>query len=197
MNSAQVKKNKRSKGGRFLPALCSIIGTLMLLAVIVTCLPLTVPKWMGYEIYNVVSPSMYPAIPMGSVIYVEPTAPESIEAGDVIAFHGERSIITHRVVRNQIVEGQFVTKGDANAKEDINPVLYREMVGKVVYHIPFIGQLLMLYTNQVAKLYVLTFAACGLILNILASRMRDRRRQRQQELEHRVVHGLNRQKEHE
>ena len=49
--------NKRSdaKGGKLIPALCNIAGTLILLSVIASCLPVTVPRFMGYEIYNVVS----------------------------------------------------------------------------------------------------------------------------------------------
>ena len=49
----------------YVPALCSVIGTLMLLSVILAAAPLTIPQYMGYEIYNVVSGSMEPAILIG------------------------------------------------------------------------------------------------------------------------------------
>ena len=42
----------------YVPAFCSLIGTLMLLVVIAAALPLTVPNFMGYDVYNVVSGSM-------------------------------------------------------------------------------------------------------------------------------------------
>jgi len=80
--------NNRStaKGGNLVPALCSLAGTLILLSVIASCLPVTVPRLMGYEIYNVVSGSMEPEIPIGSILYVEKIPPEEIREDDVIAF---------------------------------------------------------------------------------------------------------------
>ncbi len=58
------------RGGKLIPALCNLLGTLILVLVIASCLPLTVPRLFGYEIYEVVSGSMEPEIPVGSVIYV-------------------------------------------------------------------------------------------------------------------------------
>lgn len=97
---------------------------MILLLIIAVCIPVTVPKLMGYEIYNVVSGSMEPEIPVGSVIYVKAVSPETVEEGDIIAFTSGVSVISHRVVSNQTVEGKFTTKGDANAENDMNPVGY-------------------------------------------------------------------------
>ena len=66
----------RKKGGGIIPALCNIAGTCMLLAVIAASLAVTVPRFLGYDIYEVVSGSMEPEIPVHSVIYVEEAAPE-------------------------------------------------------------------------------------------------------------------------
>ena len=49
------------KGRKFFPALCSVFGTVILLGVIAAFFPLTVPRLMGYNIYEVVSGSMEPA----------------------------------------------------------------------------------------------------------------------------------------
>lgn len=159
---------------RLLPAFCNVAGTLMLVCVILSCLPLTIPRFLGYEIYTVVSGSMEPAIPVGSAVYVAETAPEEIQDGDVIAFVSEGSVVTHRVVRNRLVEGEFVTRGDANDAEDMHPIDYEDLIGRVEYHVPFIGQLMVLYTGTVGKIYVICFAACGAMLNMLAGRLRDR-----------------------
>lgn len=164
----------RRRPGGLLPALCNAAGMLILAGVILSCLPLTVPRLLGYEIYHVVSGSMEPAIPVGSAVYVAGTAPEEIREGDVIAFMSGESVVTHRVVRNRVVEGEFVTKGDANAAGDMHPVEYEELIGRVEYHVPFIGQLMVLYTGTVGKIYAICFAACGAMLNMLAGRLRDR-----------------------
>lgn len=253
------------KGGKLLPALCSVAGTLILVSVIAVCIPITVPKLMGYEIYDIVSGSMEPEIPIGSVIYVKAAAPEDIQEGDVIAFRRgypqesgmdgmmsgegigqdgfpgsgvdgagvsvpggtgqdafpgsgvnaqegfsgsgaetgtegmapgsgtgadgmvfetEGAVVCHRVVRNQIVEGWFETKGDANEQADMNKIPYGDLIGRVTYHIPVLGGLMALLTGTVGKMYMVCFAACGAMLNMLAGRMRERnRRDLQQELE--------------
>ena len=168
----------RSRGGKFFPALCNILGTLMLVAVILASLSMTLPRFMGYEIYEVISGSMTPAIPVGSVIYVDPVAPESIEVEDVIAFNSGGTVVCHRVVENRRVVGEMVTKGDANAGEDLSAVSYRDVIGVVIKHYPLVGRLMRIYTSNVGKIYVLAFAACGLMFNILAGRLRDRQRAR-------------------
>ena len=144
------------------------------MAVIALCLPLTAPRLMGYEIYHVISGSMEPQIPVGSVIYVAAAAPEDVLENDVIAFWSNDSVVTHRVMSNRMVEGEFVTKGDANEAEDINTVPYENLIGQVKYHIPILGDLMVILTGTVGKIYLLGFAACGVMLNMLASRLRDR-----------------------
>ena len=72
MASSGTKKQKQTgKGGKFLPALCGFLGTLILTAVILSALPLTIPRLMGYEIYTVVSGSMEPTLPVDSLVYEE------------------------------------------------------------------------------------------------------------------------------
>lgn len=163
------------KGGMlvYVPAFCSLIGTLMLLVVIALAIPLTVPNYLGYQVYNVVSGSMEPAIPIGSVIYVKAIDPVEIKKGDVIAFRGGDSVIMHRVVDNKMVEGTFTTKGDANEGQDMNEVPYANLVGIVVRHIPILGQLLILFGSSFGRLCMICFAACGALLNVLGGRYRD------------------------
>lgn len=175
-NKPLPSRQRRAKGGKFIPALCNVVGTLILISVIGTCLPAALPRLLGYEVYNVVSGSMQPKIPIGSLILVKPVMPETIAVGDVIAFQSEDSVITHRVIKNKVVEGKFTTKGDANAEEDMNDVPYAAVIGKVTFHCPLLGELLWVYTSTVGKIYAVCFAACGAMFNILAGRMRERAR---------------------
>lgn len=184
MKNKTLTSGRRSigkKGGKVVPALCNLLGTLIILTVVAFCLPLTVPRLMGYEIYNVISGSMEPEIPVGSVIYVAQKQPGEIEAGDVIAFMSEGSVVTHRVVANRLTEGDFVTKGDANAAEDMHTVPYGHLIGRVEYHFPVLGDLMFLYTSLIGKIYMIGFAACGAMLNMLAGRLRQRNGSREKE----------------
>jgi signal peptidase I len=169
------------KGGKLVPALCNILGTLILLAVILTAVPLAVPRFFGYEIFNVETGSMEPALPVGSVVYVKPVEPTTIKAGDIIAFYSNGTVITHRVVENRTEEDKFVTKGDANAIEDLGNVNYGDVIGVVKYHFPVLGSYLMLYSQQMIKIYLLCLAGCGVLFNIIASRIRIAQAERYQE----------------
>ena len=129
------QKRQKNKGALFL----DIFGAILVLVVILCYVPLTIPRLAGVQIYEVVSGSMEPAIPVGSVVYVKETKAAEAEEGDVIAFYsaaGSGAVIIHRVVQNQVVSGELITKGDANEKEDLNPVSYDYYLGKVVFTLP-------------------------------------------------------------
>lgn len=163
-----VKNSSERKGRKFIPALCRIFGTVILLGVIAAFFPLTAPRLMGYEIYEVISGSMEPEIPVGSVIYVRPVEPEDVENGDIIAFVQNGSMITHRVEENRYVEGEFITKGDANSKEDMLPVEYDSLEGKVMFHFPVLGRIMTLMASNVGKLYAAMLLMCGVMFHMLA-----------------------------
>jgi signal peptidase len=163
-----VKRRAEKKKHRSpVAAFCSALGTVLLIIVVAACVPLTVPRLFGLQLYTVVSGSMEPSIPTGSLVYVEETEPEAVEAGEVIAFFGSVdsvSIITHRVVENRTLTGEFVTKGDANEKEDMNPVSYGQYIGEVVFSVPWLGNLAQAMTGGQgrAAAVVLILAAVGL-----------------------------------
>lgn len=179
MNTRPVSSARSKRGGKILPALCNLVGTLILLAVIGSCLPMILPQFLGYQIYNIVSGSMAPEIPVGSVVYVESAQPETVVEGDVIAFFSGNTVITHRVVANRTLEGVFTTKGDANEGEDLEAVPYQALIGRVVWHAPLLGGLMEIYTSTVGKVYALLLAACGAMFNMLAGRMREYNRNRE------------------
>ena len=89
----------------------------------------------------VLSESMSPTINMGDLIVTTPADGDDIGIGDVVAFkNGNKNIpITHRVVN--ITEEGFITKGDANEDPDIQIRTGREVEGKVIFWIPFLGYL--------------------------------------------------------
>lgn len=165
-------KSKNQKSGNAVPALLDIIGTLILVFVIAICVPLTVPRLFGYEIFNVISGSMEPEIPVGSAVYIKAIDPVNIEAGDIIAYTDGDSTVTHRVIENRKFAGKLVTKGDANPSNDFEPVEYDDVQGRVERYIPYIGSLMSVLSDTVGKLYMLCLACCGVMFNMLASRIR-------------------------
>lgn len=166
-----------SKRRRRAAAVCSLAGVLLLIAVIGLCAPLTLPRVFGYQIYNVVSGSMEPAIPTGSLVYVSKTEPADLKTDDVIAFYSSAdtgAIITHRIVKNQVVSGQIITKGDANAAEDMIPVKYGQVLGKVEHAIPVAGKILAAVATIYGKIAAACMIAAAVLFHLMAGRLRKR-----------------------
>ncbi|MPQ44308.1 signal peptidase I [Clostridium tarantellae] len=125
----------------------------------------TVPRLFGIKTYTVLSGSMTPTIPIGSIIYDKKIDFNDINVGDVITFKAgdsEDGIVTHRVVAKDENSKSFTTKGDANASEDQGQVKYEDVIGKYNFHIPFIGRFLM--TLKESKAYI--FIALFIIISI-------------------------------
>jgi signal peptidase len=88
------------------------------------------------------SGSMEPAIQTGSIVFVKDVPAERVEEGDVITYGDDGgNLITHRVIERHSTDTsiRFITKGDANENPDHEPVYRSDLVGKVVFSIPFIG----------------------------------------------------------
>lgn len=125
-------------------ALNCIATVLVALAVLLAVL-LAGVRLVGLRVFTVLSGSMEPAYPTGSLIYVKETDPFTLKSGDVITFLlDENTVATHRIV--EVVPDEedpsvvrFRTKGDANEAEDGSLVHYKNVVGTPVFTIPFLG----------------------------------------------------------
>ena len=95
----------------------------------------------GYRPVVVLSGSMEPTYPVGSVIYYKTAEYADISVGDAITFGiGEGSLATHRVIEKDDTNQEFRTKGDNNPTEDPNPVIYANVAGKTAkIAIPYAG----------------------------------------------------------
>lgn len=164
----EEKKMKKSP----VSAICSSLGTILLVLLIVACIPFTLPRILNYQAYTVISGSMEPAIETGSLVYIGPVEPQDVEAEDVIAFYGGRdsnAIITHRVVENRVIMGEFITKGDANQTNDMNPVPYDELIGRVELTIPKFGVLAQMMSGMQGKIAAGSAIGLAIVLHLIAA----------------------------
>lgn len=84
--------------------------------------------------------SMEPAIPVGGIVIIKPVNPETLREGDIICFQlSESTSVTHRIIN--VTDEGFKTKGDANEDPDQGIVEKEDIIGKVIFIIPFIGYL--------------------------------------------------------
>lgn len=157
--------------------LCSVLGTLLIVLVILLCSALVLPGFFGYHMYHVLSGSMEPELPVGSLIFVREGAAEDAAEGDIIAFYGSlenEGIITHRVVKNNVVSGTIRTKGDANDGEDPLPVPYDNYIGRITFHVPYLGKVLTGLTSLYGKLAAVGVVLLGVVLNLAGSHREKR-----------------------
>lgn len=92
----------------------------------------------------------------------------SYEVGDIVTYKRANSSletpVTHRIIAAGVVDNgnrTFTTKGDANAYQDMPDIYEREILGKVIFHLPYVGKLL-----EIAKT-PLGFAALIIIPAVL------------------------------
>lgn len=112
----------------------------MVIAVIVALILIAAPILAGFRPVIILSGSMEPNYPVGSVTYYKACDFSEIAEGDVITFQAGDSMVTHRAVKVNGLSGTVVTKGDNNLTEDPNPVERSKIIGKTVkFKVPFAG----------------------------------------------------------
>lgn len=113
------------------------IKAIMILALVVAFLAFLRPIQIGGDtlFMAVYGGSMHPSIKVGDLAIVKRS--DLIVEGDIITFNAVGKIVTHRVV-DVLPEG-FVTKGDANKAPDARPVRLDDLIGKVVFVVPYAG----------------------------------------------------------
>ena len=156
-------------------AIVLIILSLFALLTVVMTPAGQVPQVMGYSILQVLTGSMEPTIPEGSMLLIQQTEPDTLQPGDIISFFSPDPLLdgalnTHRIqeVLNDGDTLEFITKGDANFLEDQQPVSARQVVGKVIFISPMLGKFVRLISNPlVFCLAVLLPLAAMLIANLV------------------------------
>lgn len=127
-----------------------LVNALVALALVGIIIFFTVPRLLHWDLQVVLSGSMEPALPVGSVVFVRPVDPEEVSVGDIITYRQQASpdFVTHRVVEVER-EGSaisFHTKGDANDDRDAAAVPAEAVEGRAWVNIPYLG-----YVAQYAR----------------------------------------------
>lgn len=137
---------------RMLKIVATIATALMTTAVLgIAVIVFILPRLTHGEALTVLTGSMQPTIPPGSIVFVRPVDPHNVRVGDVITFavkssHYGTSLVTHRVVAEKLAldsageyQPEFITKGDANNAPDLNPVQAQNVRGVMWFHLPHVG----------------------------------------------------------
>ena len=123
----------------------NVASTILVALVVLLALLLVGARVVGLQVFVVLSGSMEPTYRTGSLIYVKKVDPYTIQEGQPITFMmNETTVATHRVVgivpdEEDPTVIRFRTKGDANDAEDGGLVHYKNVIGRPVFSIPYLG----------------------------------------------------------
>ena len=149
----EKKKKKRTIGGIIGNIVTGIFIVILILAVI------GYKGIGGYRYLDILTGSMRPGMPEGTLVVIKETKASDLKEGDVITFlpSQAKEYVTHRIKRVND-DGTFTTKGDANNTEDIKSVSEKQIAGKVIFKILYLGAIFMfIQKNAVLVIVLLAF----------------------------------------
>ncbi len=149
-----------------------ISSSVLVSAVVVLAILLVGVKVFGLKVYTVLSGSMEPDYPTGSLVYVKAVDVSELHVGDVITYKMGSVTVTHRIIELVADEDdpdnvRFRTKGDAN--DSVDPLVsFEDVIGEVVFCIPLLGYLAVLI-KQPPGLYIAIGVSAVLVALVFVS----------------------------
>ncbi len=123
-----------------------VLSTVLLIFVLgIAALAIIAPAIVGGTALTVLTQSMEPKFPPGTLIIIRPTPVDDIKVGDVITYQitsNEPAVISHRVISKSVDtrgDTTFITKGDNNDLADSPAVQKVQIKGVLWYSIPYLG----------------------------------------------------------
>lgn len=121
----------------------------------------------GTKLYVVQSGSMEPSIKTGSVVLTKNE--EDYRINDVITFFAtdKRNTTTHRIfnIKESNYKPLFITKGDANQAEDREGINEENILGKVVFTLPYLGYVVSFTKTQMGFIFLIIVPAVIIIFS--------------------------------
>lgn len=120
------------------------------LVMAVVALVLVIPRLIGAVPLAVLTSSMEPVLAPGTLVVSQSVDPETLAIGDVVTFQpvsDDPMLVTHRIVEvGYQADGDltFTTRGDNNGADD-QPIVGDQVMGKVVYSVPYVGYVTTLF----------------------------------------------------
>ena len=109
--------------------------------IIMTGTVMLVSNQFKYGALIIATDSMTGELNKADVAIFESYDDQPIEEGQVVVFEKNKTVIIHRVIKKEIINGitRYYTKGDANEDRDAGYILDSDIVGIVNYKLPYLG----------------------------------------------------------
>lgn len=121
------------------------VSGILVALVVLLAVALAGVRIIGLHPFVVLSGSMEPEYHVGSLIYVKSVDYKTLQVGDDITYMvSEDTVVTHRIIEVLVDEEdpntlRYFTQGIANDVPDGTSVHYKNIIGKPVFSIPYLG----------------------------------------------------------
>jgi signal peptidase len=141
-----------------------------------------IPRVTHGQAMTVLSGSMTPGIPVGSIVVVRPIDPADLHVGDVATYQavpGKPVYVTHRVVGIDRVGARttYTFKGDANRGADVTPVVAGQIRGRMWFHVPYLGRARDALHTRSVQILLATLLLGGYAVSQVAEGLHERRKE--------------------
>jgi signal peptidase I len=141
---------------KILKKIADILGFILLFCMLASGIAVIVLNITGHRLLAIETGSMEPKYKVGSMVVVKKCDGEDISIGDVISFvaNDQLTVVTHRVVDIDEYNRCFYTKGDMNITPDNMPVIYENLIGRVICGIPLLGYIVIFAKSTLGKILI-------------------------------------------
>lgn len=156
-----------------------LVGIVVLLAI-----ALVGVRLIGLKPFVVLSGSMRPTYEVGSLIYVKSVDYKALKVGDPITYMiSQDTVVTHRIIEVLVAEEdpntiRYFTQGDANEQPDGTSVHYKNIIGKPVFSIPYLGYVSNYIQNPPGKYIAISGGAILILLVFLPDIFADDKKEK-------------------
>ena len=152
--------------------LAAILGAITVVMII--------PRATHGSAMTVLTGSMTPEIPVGSVVLVRPVDTGTLRVGDIATYQKKEGLdefVTHRIakINSATTPTRFVFKGDANRGPDLKPVPATAIRGEVWFHVPYLGAVRDSLHGQAGLSLLAMLVLGGYAMSQFAEAIKDRR----------------------
>lgn len=185
MKREKIKKIQK-KAESALSTLVLVISLILCFSVIVQVSTNGYARIGSVSFFRVVTGSMEPELPVGTLLMCKETDIDQIREGDIVCFISKNPQITGKIVTHRVLkvtasgDGQVLleTKGDANLSADAEFVTANNLIGRVSYYSKdnnVMATLVKVFSDKIGFMLLVLFPTlliAGFILRTCISNMR-------------------------
>ena len=139
----------------------------------------------NYQVKIVKSGSMEPAVKTGSIVVIKPSA--EYKVGEIITFgkDNRKNIPTsHRIQAIRMLQGKmlYTTKGDANNSADAKETSQNEIIGKVIFKLPYLGYVLDMARKPIGFILLVATPALAIVYDEVVKIWKEVRKMKRRNL---------------